>query len=251
MATNATTMAQDGHGDGHHDDHHGPSFLAHHFDTPLQQFDAAKIGMWIFLAQEVLFFSGLFVGYGVFRSWYPEAWSVGSHLLDWRMGALNTCVLLFSSFTAAQAVRYAQLGERGKVQINLLITLLCAAAFMVVKYLEYSHKFHVGFFPGKFFAPNEHGLAEIAEKASPLVSHYGTGTAPFHLRSFFGLYFVMTGLHGIHVLIGMGIIGWVMARNARGEFSKEFWTPVDLVALYWHIVDLVWIFLFPLLYLID
>jgi cytochrome c oxidase subunit 3 len=250
MATDATTMANDGHA-GHHDDHHGPSYLAHHFDTPLQQFDAAKLGMWLFLAQEILFFSGLFVGYGVFRSWYPEAWSVGSHLLDWRMGALNTCVLLLSSFTAAQAVRYAQLGDRGKVQINLLITLLCAGGFMVVKYLEYTHKFHVGFFPGQYFAPNEHGLEEIAHAASPLVSHHGHGGVPYHLRSFFGLYFVMTGLHGIHVLIGMGVIAWIMVRNARGEFSKDFFTPVDLVALYWHLVDLIWIFLFPLLYLID
>ncbi|MBC7172835.1 MAG: cytochrome c oxidase subunit 3, partial [Polyangiaceae bacterium] len=178
-----------------------------------------------------------------------EAWSVGSHTLDWKLGTLNTGVLLLSSFTAAQAVRYAQLGERGKVQLNLIITFLCAAGFMVIKAMEYNHKFHVGFFPGSHFAPTTEGLEELGKAIS--ASHYGTGGIPYHIRSFFGLYFVMTGLHGLHVLIGMGLIVWMLVRNARGEFTKDFWTPIDIFALYWHLVDLIWIFLFPLIYLID
>ncbi len=243
MATEASTAHHDDHG------HHGPAFLAHHFESPLQQFDAAKLGMWLFLAQEILFFSGLFVAYGIFRTWYPEAWSVGSHTLSWKLGTLNTCVLLISSFTAAQAVRHAQLGERGKVQSYLIVTFVCAAAFMVIKYFEYTHKFHVGFFPGQYFNPTTEGYEEIARAIG--ASHYGTGELPYHIRSYFGLYFVMTGLHGVHVLIGMGLIVWMLIRNARGEFTKDFWTPIDIFALYWHLVDLVWIFLFPLMYLID
>jgi cytochrome c oxidase subunit III len=242
------TMASDAHAD-----HHGPEYLAHHFDTPVQQFDAAKLGMWAFLAQEVLFFSGIFVAYLLFRSWYPEAWSLGSRLLDWRLGTLNTFVLLISSFTAAQAVATAQRGERQKTTIYLGITLVCAAAFMVVKYFEYSHKFHIGLLPGSLFNPTAEGWAEITVAAG---NSFGMEAAPAgtyanHLRSYLGLYFMATGLHGIHVVVGMGVITWIMIRNIKGEFTTEFWTPVDLVALYWHLVDLVWIYLFPFLYLID
>jgi len=243
-------MASESHA-GHHDEHHGPAYLAHHFDTPAQQYDAAKLGMWAFLAQEVLFFSGLFCAYAIFRAWYPAAWSVGSHLLDWRMGFLNTCVLLLSSFTAAQAVAEAQKGNKQKTTLLLAATIVLAGAFMVVKYFEYKHKFHVGFFPGEYFAPNAEGLEEIAHAAGLAHGTHGAVEAPYHLRSFFGVYFVLTGLHGLHVLIGMGIFLWIIARNQKGEFSKDFWTPVDLSALYWHLVDLIWIFLFPLLYLID
>jgi cytochrome c oxidase subunit 3 len=235
------------------DAHHGPEFLAHHFDRPVQQFDAAKLGMWTFLAQEILFFSGIFVAYLLFRSWYPEAWSLGSRLLDWRMGTINTFVLLISSFTAAQAVATAQRGERNKTTVYLAITLICAGIFMVVKYFEYSHKFHVGLLPGSLFNPTEEGWAEIAAAAA---NSHGMESAPAgtyanHVRSYIGLYFMATGLHGIHVLIGMGVIAWVMIRNIKGEFTSEFWTPVDLVALYWHLVDLIWIYLFPFMYLID
>ncbi len=255
-------------------EHHGPAYLAHHFDTPKQQFESAKLGMWLFLAQEILFFSGLFVAYGIFRSWYPESFSVGSHLLNWQMGAANTVVLLFSSFTAAMAVRAAQIGEQkgvaekdklqlgGKVWTSrfLWITFLCAGAFMVVKYFEYSHKIHVGTLPGQFFGhpgfdmanpPGHHFYEEMATAGQLAYESGGTAAVPFHLRTFFGIYFVMTGLHGIHVLIGMGLCLWIIRKNNRGDFSADYNTPVDIFALYWHLVDLVWIFLFPLLYLID
>jgi cytochrome c oxidase subunit 3 len=230
--------AAHGHGDvsGGHHAHHGPAFLAHHFHTPKQQYEAAKLGMWLFLAQEVLFFSGLFVAYLVFRMWYPEAWSAGSHELDRYMGLLNTVVLLFSSLTAVLAVRSAQLGERKATGNYILITIACAMIFMVVKYFEYSHKFHVGLLPGQYFAPQGH----LVGTEFPVGTHF-----------FFSVYFMATGVHGLHVLIGIGVLFWIWLRNNRGEFTKEFWTPVDLVALYWHLVDLIWIFLFPFLYLID
>jgi cytochrome c oxidase subunit 3 len=247
MSSTATAAAA-------HDDHHGPAYLQHHFDTPAQQFDAAKLGMWVFLAQEILFFSGLFVVYGVFRSWYPSAFSVGSHLLNWKWGGLNTCVLLLSSFTAAMAVKCSQEGKRSQTGTYLLITLLCAGGFMVIKYIEYSHKFHIGILPGQHFAPTAEGWEEIlgAVRSAHVASADGGPIgAPYHLRSFFGIYFVMTGLHGLHVVIGIGLIFWIWLRNRKGEFSSVYYTPVDITALYWHLVDLFWIYLFPLLYLID
>jgi cytochrome c oxidase subunit 3 len=222
------------HGHGH--GHHGPAYLAHHFTTPAQQFDAAKLGMWLFLAQELLFFSGLFVSYLVFRLWYPDAWSVCSHELDWKLGTVNTLVLLFSSATAVLAVRSAQLGERAKTSMYLLVTIACACAFLVIKYFEYTHKFEAGLLPGPYFNPHGHVNAEV----------FPTGSA-----AFFSVYFMATGVHGIHVLVGIGVLLWIWRRNESGEFTKEFWTPVDLVALYWHLVDLIWIYLFPFLYLID
>ncbi|MEM9188535.1 MAG: cytochrome c oxidase subunit 3 family protein [Myxococcota bacterium] len=215
----------------------GPDHLAHHFDTRAQQFDTAKLGMWLFLAQEILFFSGLFVAYGIYRSWAPDAFSAGSHLLDKNMGALNTVVLLFSSLTAALAVRSCQLGKKNETTRWLIITILCACAFMVVKYFEYSHKFHVGYLPGDNFVPTEFPP--------------GIESVPAETGSFFGVYFMMTGVHGLHVLIGIGVLIWLTIKNHRGAFGPRYFTPIDLAALYWHLVDLVWIFLFPLLYLID
>ena len=197
----------------------------------------AKLGMWLFLAQELLFFSGLFVGYLVFRLWYPEAWSVGSHELDWKLGTANTLVLLFSSLTAVLAVRSAQLGERKKTSMYILITIACACIFLVVKYFEYTHKFHAGLLPGNYFAP--------------VAGHTNSTVFPPGSASFFSVYFMATGVHGIHVLVGIGVLLWIWRRNESGEFTKDFWTPVDLVALYWHLVDLIWIYLFPFLYLID
>jgi len=224
--------------DGHEDHgHHGPAFLAHHFTTPAQQFDAAKLGMWLFLAQELLFFSGLFVAYLVFRMWYPDAWSVGSHELDWKMGTVNTLVLLFSSLTAVLAVRSAQLGERGKVTMLLLVTIACAFIFLVVKYFEYQHKFEAGLLPVHYFAP--------------VAGHTHANVFPPGTAAFFSVYFMATGVHGLHVIIGIGVLFWMVIRNQKGEFTKDFWTPIDLVALYWHLVDLIWIYLFPFLYLID
>ncbi len=243
MSTEATpaTDAHDDHGHGAPDapaaghGHAHPKWLAHHFDTPAQQFDTAKLGMWAFLIQELLFFSGLFVCYGIYRSWYPHMFVESSHQLNKLMGGANTIVLLFSSLTAALAVRSSQTGNKQATSRFLIITMLCACAFLVIKFFEYRHKFETGCLPGPYFHPHE-------------LSH--GATLPGNAHIFYSIYFMMTGVHGVHVLIGIGVIFWVWRRNERGDFSKEYFTPVDLVALYWHLVDLVWIYLFPLLYLI-
>jgi cytochrome c oxidase subunit III len=228
----------DTHGDGHGAAHAHPSFLAHHFDTPAQQFDAAKLGMWAFLGQELLFFSGLFVAYGIYRSWYPEVFAQCSAQLNRSMGMTNTLVLLFSSLTAALAVRSAQLGKKNETSVLLIITIACAFVFLGVKYFEYKHKFEAGLLPGRYFHP-------IPEELKP-----GTHVGPEGVV-FFSLYFMMTGLHAIHIIVGIGILFWILKRNMRGDFTPQYFTAVDITALYWHLVDLIWIYLFPLLYLID
>ncbi len=222
----------------HGDEHLHPAFVAHHFDTPEQQFDAAKLGMWIFIATEILMFGGLFVAYGVFRNAEPEVFREAHLRLDRIMGAINTVVLLLSSLTAALAVRASQLGRRKQTSAYLVATIVCAFIFLIVKFFEYRHKFHDGLLPGRPFLAY---LPAYAPPGPPL---------PYRAHLFFWLYFMMTGLHGIHVVIGMSLLTWVLRRNLRGDFSKEYFTPVEIGALYWHLVDLVWIYLFPLLYLV-
>ncbi len=223
-----------------------PAFLASHFDTPEQQAETAKLGMWVFLGLEILFFSGLFVSYGVFRAWHPEVFSAASHELSKAMGTANTVVLLFSSLTAALAVRAAQRGEKNQTTVMLLVTIACALVFLCVKYFEYEHKFHAGLLPGQWFG---------VPRSFPggRVMHAGEAVAalPAGAGAFFSFYFVMTGVHALHIVAGIGVLTWILVRNLRGQFSSAFYTPVDNVALYWHLVDLVWIYLFPLLYLID
>jgi cytochrome c oxidase subunit III len=206
-------------------------FLQHHFGDMEQQFDASKIGMWLFLVTEILLFGGLFVGYGIMQSMHGEAFVAAHHHLDRSMGALNTVVLLISSFTMVMAVHSAKHERRKALIINLVLTLICAAVFLCVKYFEYAHKVHEGLLPGRFY-------------------HHG-GDAVAGQFMFFSFYFMMTGLHGLHILGGMGAIGWTLRRAIRGDFSSAYYTPVDLVGLYWHLVDLIWIYLFPLLYLIS
>ena len=209
---------------------HSP-YLQHHFAEMEQQMDASKIGMWLFLVTEILLFGGLFVGYGIMQALHPEAWVAAHHHLDRNLGALNTIVLLVSSFTMVMAVHSAKHGHRKALNIYLILTLICAAAFLGVKYIEYSHKIHEGLLPGKYY--------------------FHKGDAVNGQFMFFSFYFMMTGLHGLHILGGMGAIAWVLRRSIRGDFGPGYYTPVDLVGLYWHLVDLIWIYLFPLLYLIS
>ncbi len=237
-------MSNNHHNENDHGGH--PSFLAHHFSSPQQQYDAGKLGIWLFLVTEVLFFSGLFCAYAVYRFNHPEIFRYAHFFLDTTMGAINTVVLILSSLTIAWAVRAVQLNQRRLAVGMLVVTLLCAAAFMVIKYIEYTHKFHMGLTWGESFAPSAEALREVLGEA-----HGEVLEKPANLHLFFSIYFCMTGLHGIHVLAGIGVIIWMIVRTARGDFSSEYFGPVEYTALYWHIVDLVWIFLFPLLYLID
>lgn len=186
--------------------------------------------MWIFLMTEVLLFSGMFVAYTVYRSWHPEVFAAASVLLDTKMGALNTVILLTSSLTVALSIRAVQVDNQKWLKINLLLTILLACGFLVVKYFEYTHKFHDHIFPGANYA-------------------FG-GLEMTYVPLFFSIYYVMTGIHGFHVLIGIGVLSWILVKSIRGRFSSEYYTPVELTGLYWHLVDIIWIFLFPLLYLI-
>ncbi len=327
---------------GHGSEH--PEYLGHHYDTVEQQFDAGKFGMWLFLATEVLLFAGLFCGYAIYRSHHPEVFIYAHQFLDKNMGAINTIVLIFSSFTMAMAVRAAQLGKNRQVVALLAVTLLCGFGFLGIKYVEYKAKWEHGLLWGTKYQPSEHGshaeepavphaaapavaqtgapnpghvgtIAEqgsgpgAVEQASPAAQDHGSPAAqdhgaaasstpsavaigdpgpldvhtnipppgvpsvttaiapdlggagghvtghatthePNNVHLFFGIYFLLTGLHGLHVVAGMSAITWALVRTLRGDFSPGYSTPIDLVGLYWHLVDLVWIYLFPLLYLI-
>ena len=351
--------------------HHHEPFIAHHFESAEQQFDSGKLGIWIFLVTEVLFFSGLFVAYTLWRLHHPEIFQQAHHFLDKNLGALNTIVLLFSSLTMALGVHAAQNGDNKKCGIYTLITMVCAAMFLGVKAVEYSHKWDMGIFVRKSFALSNHhaegispyllglsaipavllvgfiggsifaktinkdilskflagmaltvggyfigtfiGLGFMALTAqsggghashemtnSPLVlqaitaddehaadnhghddeshehgeeghehshaegdhahdgDHHGghgdhAAAAPMHrdVGTFFSIYYCMTGLHAIHIIAGIIALAWVFWRTLALHWRPDYFGPVDYVGLYWHLVDLIWIYLFPLLYLID
>ncbi len=318
-APTASPHSSDAHAHDAHDAHdaHGQHakypFLAHHFETPAQQFDSGKLGMWVFLATEVLFFGALFVMYAILRFKDPQVFSYASQYLDTILGGVNTCVLILSSLTMAVGVRAAQTNKKGLLSICLALTLAGAIGFLVIKYFEYTHKFHENLKWGQAFyqpvneadaaavkveqKPIENPVLAIAspnpsagavpvamtalppvDKSAILAPSSGPGgvattamlvasTEPAHIHHsgeahlldpalppnthrFFAIYYIMTGLHGIHVVIGVGVIGWLLIGSLRGRYNSDYYAPVDFVGLYWHVVDLVWIFLFPLFYLI-
>ncbi|MBX3020304.1 MAG: cytochrome c oxidase subunit 3 family protein [Bdellovibrionales bacterium] len=224
-----STVSSSQHNNGHHH--------AHHFESAEAEYHASKFGTWTFLVTEILMFGGLFVGYILYHERYPQMFHAGSTFLDWRLGALNTVVLLFSSLTMALSIYYAQMNDKRKVLINLYITLACGFVFMIVKAFEYTSKFSHGLFPGKYFNPHEPHAIQLHQQFPDLAQY-------------FSFYFTMTGLHGSHVLVGMGLIGWLIYRAHKGEFHSGYYTPVECVGLFWHLVDLIWIYLFPLLYLV-
>ncbi len=397
MATTDAILpeAHDDHDHGH--DHAHPSFLAHHFDTPEQQFDSGKLGMWLFLVTEILFFSGMFCAYAIFRNLRPDVFEGCSQFLNTKLGAINTGVLLFSSLTMAWAVRSAQIEDHKTCTGMLAATLSCAMVFLGVKSIEYSHKWDLGLLPPFAYsydpnAPHHEGISTYlvymclpfaigliglviwflvskalgnrfaADVAKPMIVVFafffvgvGLGTilesgeskhadvahamaaregahvdavhgavdpstdsaasAGVHAEAntvsetpvlerlakdeantgirddlaarerqttvagttvvaneteiagaidsvktevntksragvFFAIYYCMTGIHAIHILAGVGVLTWLLVRSVRKDFNRQYFGPVDYVGLYWHIVDLIWIYLFPLLYLI-
>jgi cytochrome c oxidase subunit 3 len=234
--------------DGHF--HH-----AHHFKNLNHQYDSAKQGVWLFMVTEILMFGGLFVAYLIYKSIYAPIFHVGSSYLDVKMGSINTVVLITSSFTMALGIYFNQKNKPKQAVIALVLTILCALTFMVIKYFEYSHKIHLGLVPGKYFNNPEFQQKVVdfinampIENITPAIAdlNHMKKIAPLY----FGFYFVMTGLHGFHVVIGALLILWVTIKTARGQFGAEYYTPVEGVGLFWHIVDLIWIYLFPLLYLV-
>jgi cytochrome c oxidase subunit 3 len=207
--------------------------LREQFDTAEQQKDASTLAMWIFLITEVMFFGGMFAAYTIYRSAHPTVFAIASSSLNVTIGAINTCVLLLSSFTMVMAVRAGQLGKRNLIIFFLILTLIFGCIFLGVKAYEWNEKY---------------------------VEHHMPGQVAFHLdgtteqgpaKIFFSLYFAMTGLHALHMVVGVGILLFLVFETRKGRYSPEYYTPLDVSGLYWHFVDIIWIFLFPLLYLID
>jgi cytochrome c oxidase subunit 3 len=206
------------------------TLLAHHFESLDQQREAASLGMWVFLVTEIMFFGGMFTAYVVYRSLFPTVFVAGSHHLDIRLGGLNTAILICSSLTMALAVRGAQLGDRKTLVRFLVLTMVLGLAFLGIKAVEYHHKWADHLIPG----PGFHIEGPYARE----------------IQLFFSLYFAMTGLHALHMIVGIGLILWLLPAAARGRYHAQYYHPIEAFGLYWHFVDIVWIFLFPLLYLI-
>ncbi len=206
--------------------------LREQFDTAEQQKNASVLGMWVFLITEVLFFGGMFTAYMVYRSFYPGPFARASVTLSALIGAINTAVLICSSLTMVMAVHFAQLGRRRLVVLFLIATILIGGVFLGVKAYEWHEKYVERHVPG----PTFHLEGEPLQAQAQL---------------FFSLYFAMTGLHALHMVIGIAILAVLAVRAHMGRFSPEYYSPVDVAGLYWHFVDIIWIFLFPLLYLID
>lgn len=203
--------------------------LQHHFANEDQQYESSIFGMWVFLVTEIMFFGGLFTAYLFYRVQYVEAFQHASHHLDIVLGAFNTVVLIGSSLTMAMAVHSAKVNKSTMIAFWIVATMVLGGIFLGVKAYEYTHKWHEGLFPANFFL------------AAPDAAQQ---------RIFFSLYFAMTGLHATHMVIGMAIMVFIIRMAMRGDFTEHWYTPVEIMGLYWHFVDLVWIFLFPLLYLI-
>ena len=206
-----------------------PDWVAPFFQSADQQRSAASLGMWLFLAQEVLFFSGLFMAYICYRWMYPNTWLAAADVLDKQLGALNTVVLLTSSLTMALAVRSLRVGRPQQAIQQLWATIGLGVVFLVIKGFEYAHKFSEGLLPA---------------------NHYAFDGIEGMVSLFFGIYFALTGLHAVHVIIGLGLLLWVIVKIRQRNITEERFVFIENVGLYWHLVDLVWIFLFPMLYLV-
>jgi len=214
--------------------------LRHHFADPEQQRQAASLGMWVFLATEIMFFGGMFCAYLIYRYWYFNEFAAGSRSLDITLGTVNTAVLICSSLTVAMGVRAAQMGKNKLLVVLLLLTLVFGFAFLGIKGVEWYQKYEEHHIPGPSF------------DASDLIREYPQiHIDPQHSQIYFSLYFAMTGLHALHMVIGIGIFCYLTYFAVRGRYTPEYHTPVEIGGLYWHFVDIVWIYLFPLLYLID
>ena len=233
MATHSVTE-HDAHGEHH------PK-LQHHFYSMGQQLEASILGMWVFLVTEIMFFGGLFMAYLMYRWKYHLAWEESSNQLNVILGGINTAVLICSSLTMALAVRSAQVGSRIGQIVNLILTMIFGSTFLVIKYFEYAAKFEHHLVPGPHFSYVQHHVINGVEQAM---------TLPYGSQLFFSLYFIMTGIHAAHMVVGLGLMTYILIMASKGKYGPKYYGPVEVSGLYWHFVDIVWIFLFPLLYLL-
>ncbi|MBS1800143.1 MAG: cytochrome c oxidase subunit 3 family protein [Acidobacteria bacterium] len=238
-------VASDTHAEEHH--HAALPQLRHHFETEEQQREAGTFGMWLFLLTEIMFFGGMFFAYLLYRNWYYDAFVVASNQLSIPLGGTNTAVLITSGFFMALGVWAAEVRKKGLLVLFLVLTIAFGAVFLGIKYVEYHEKWEKHHVPGasfdikEFVNPHAYGLNE-----KPLPPDMAQKT-----QIFFSLYFAMTGMHALHMIIGIGLLFWLLARAQRGDFSSGYVAPIENFGLYWHFVDIVWLFLFPLLYLIN
>lgn len=232
-------MASETHAAGH-------GILHHHFDDLGQQRESNTLGMWLFLATELMMFGGLFLAYSIYRWQFPGAFHAGSEHLNITLGTVNTFVLLASSFTMAMAVHSAATGNKQKLLFYLILTWLFGAAFLGIKAVEWTTDWKEGLVPGFhwFYYQEPANAAKVPE----LFNHWAT--TPDQVLLYFVVYFSMTGLHAIHMIVGLGVVGWYILLAARNQFVGGNDQPVEIVGLYWHLIDIIWIFLFPLLYLV-
>jgi cytochrome c oxidase subunit 3 len=219
----------------------------HHFATEEQQREAGSFGMWLFLLTEIMFFGGLFFAYLLYRNWYYDAFVAASNQLSIPLGASNTAILITSGFFMALAVWAAEVRKKALLVVFLIFTIVFGVAFLGIKYVEYHEKWEKHHIPGasfdvsEFINPAAYGLSE-----KPLPPDAAQKT-----QMFFFLYFAMTGMHALHMIIGIGLLFWLLARAQRGDFTQGYVAPIENFGLYWHFVDIVWLYLFPLLYLIN
>jgi cytochrome c oxidase subunit 3 len=241
MSSNATTAPEV----------HGHRSLQHHFENMEQQREAGTLGMWVFLVTEIMFFGGMFLAYSLYRSMYPASFASASNHLDITLGALNTGVLILSSFTMALAVYFTQMGKRRPQILCLVLTLLLGLTFLGVKGVEYHDKWNDHLIPGRLIPSNPFNPAVAHEgDHDPHKLHLLPGASVPQVQMFYWIYFAMTGMHALHMIIGAGLLTFLLIYSIKGRFDPEYHSPVEVIGLYWHFVDIVWIFLFPLLYLL-
>jgi len=223
----------------------------HHFETEEQQREAGTFGMWLFLLTEIMFFGGLFFAYLLYRNWYNPAFVAASNQLSIPLGTVNTAVLITSGFFMALAVWAAEVRKKGMLVLMLVLTTVFGLGFLGVKYFEYKEKWEKHHIPGASFDISEFVNPPLNPKTGKPTEEPLAPDMAQKTQVFFSLYFAMTGMHALHMIIGIGLLFWYTARAQRGDFSSGYVAPIENFALYWHFVDIVWIFLFPLLYLVS
>ena len=226
--------------------------LQHHFENLEQQREAGALGMWVFLVTEIMFFGGMFLAYTLYRTMYPAAFASASNHLDLTLGAVNTAVLIFSSFTMAMAVYSVQVGKRRNQLVCLLLTIVLGLTFLGIKAVEYHDKYVDNLIPGQLI-PGHPFNPEVQGPGTPNDEHklhLLPGATVKNVEMFYWIYFAMTGMHAVHMIIGVGLLSVLTFFSWRGRYGPEYHNPIEISGLYWHFVDIIWIFLFPLLYLL-